>query len=88
MKNIDLKLVHWSYFEKWDEDKHLVLAEKYCGLKRGLKNSSGPNSTFSHLDHIMYFLHMYLAYLKFGFGRATADASIDIKMGKLKKIKL
>ena len=26
---------------------------------------------------------MHLAYLKFGFGRATTDASIDIKMGKL-----
>ena len=35
----------------------------------------------------MYLLHMYLAYLKFGFGRATTDASIDIRAGKLTRNK-
>ena len=83
LENINIFPVHWSYFEKWDEDLHLKLAEEKCGLLRSNENTSGPNSSFSHLDHIMYFLHMYMAYLKFGFGRATADASIDVKMGKL-----
>ena len=35
----------------------------------------------------MYLLHMYLAYLKFGFGRATTDASIDIRSGKFTREK-
>tara|TARA_B100000795_G_C22802221_1_gene442559 strand:+ start:1575 stop:2693 length:1119 start_codon:yes stop_codon:yes gene_type:complete len=83
LERINIFPAHWSYFEKWDEDMHLKLAEEKCGLLRSNENTSGPNSSFSHLDHIMYFLHMYLAYLKFGFGRATADASIDIKMGKI-----
>ena len=30
---------------------------------------------------------MYLAYLKFGFGRATTDASIDLRAGKLTRNK-
>ena len=82
-KNVGIFPVHWSYFEKWDEEKHLKLAEEKCGLLRTKENTTGSYNNFSHLDHIMYFLHMHLAYLKFGFGRATTDASIDIKMGKM-----
>ena len=48
-------------------------------MLRTKENTTGSYNNFSHLDHIMY-LHMHLAYLKFGFGRATTDASIDVKM--------
>ena len=76
---------HWSYFEKWDEDHHLRIAQKNCGLISSKKNTSGAYNNFSHLDQRMYLLHMYLAYLKFGFGRATTDASIEIRSGKIKR---
>ena len=78
---------HWSHYEKWDEHLHLKYAKKYCGLKTTFKNTSGAYNNFSHLDQKMYLLHMYLAYLKFGFGRATTDASIDIRAGKLSRSK-
>ena len=78
---------HWSYFEKWDEHLHLKIAKKYCGLQTASNNTSGAYNNFSHLDQKMYLLHMYLAYLKFGFGRATTDASIDIRAGYLTREK-
>ena len=78
---------HWSFYEKWDEHLHLKFAKKYCGLETTKKNTSGAYNNFSHLDQKMYLLHMYLAYLKFGFGRATTDASIDIRAGKLTRNK-
>ena len=76
---------HWSYFELWDEYMHLEIAEKFCGLEKAPENTSGAYNNFSHLDQTVYLLHMYLAYLKFGFGRATTDASIDIRSGKLSR---
>tara|TARA_B100000700_G_C14880032_1_gene777620 strand:- start:42 stop:1136 length:1095 start_codon:yes stop_codon:yes gene_type:complete len=76
---------HWSFFELWDEHMHLEIAEKHCGLSKASENTSGAYNNFSHLDQTVYLLHMYLAYLKFGFGRATTDASIDIRSGKLSR---
>lgn len=83
VEKIGLYPVHWSYYEIWDENKHLELALKKCGLTKAKKFTTGAYNDFSHLDQSMYYLHMYLAYLKFGFGRATTDASIDIRMGNI-----
>ena len=74
---------YWSYFEKWDESKHLKFAKKYCGLKFDKIKQSNAINNHSHTDQKMFALHMYLAYLKFGFGRATTDTSIDIRHKKL-----
>tara|TARA_B100001250_G_scaffold92690_1_gene77151 strand:- start:1176 stop:2276 length:1101 start_codon:yes stop_codon:yes gene_type:complete len=78
---------HWSYFEKWDEPKHLKIAEKFCGLTRSKKNTQSSYNNFSHLDQKMYLLHMYCAYLKFGFNRATTDSSIDVREGLMTRQK-
>ena len=86
-KKYKIYATHWSYYEKWDEHLHLKYAKKYCGLETTQNNTSGAYNNFSHLDQKMYLLHMYLAYLKFGFGRATTDASIDIRSGKLSRSK-
>ena len=76
---------HWSYFEKWDEYKHLQFAKKYVGLKSMKKKQMGSINAHSHTDQKLYALHMYLAYLKYGFGRATTDVSIGIRHGKYTK---
>jgi len=80
-------LTKWSFFEKWDELKHLKLAINKCGLQKEKKNTPGSYNNFSHTDQKIYHLHMYLAYLKFGFGRATTDASIDIRLGRITRDK-
>jgi N-acetyl sugar amidotransferase len=78
---------HWSFFENWDEDKHLKIAKKYMGLKYDKKKQENAINNHSHTDQKMFALHMYLAYLKFGFGRATTDTSIAIRENKLQRKK-
>ncbi len=78
---------HWSFFENWDENKHLKIAKKYMGLKYDKKKQENAINNHSHTDQKMFALHMYLAYLKFGFGRATTDTSIAIRENKLKREK-
>jgi len=78
---------YWSYFEKWDETKHIKVAKKYCGLRFDKKKQGNAINNHSHTDQKMFALHMYLAYLKFGFGRATTDTSIDIRHKKLSRLK-
>ncbi len=83
----DILKCHWSFFEKWDESKHLKIAKKYMGLKYDKKKQENAINKHSHTDQKMFALHMYLAYLKFGFGRATSDTSINIREGKISRSK-
>ena len=77
---------HFSHFEEWDEYKHEALAVEKCGMKSASENAPGTVKNSWHLaEEVLYCLHMHLAFLKFGFGRATSDACIDIRMGKISR---
>ncbi len=78
---------HWSFFEIWDENKHLKIAKKYMGLKYDKLKQENAINNHSHTDQKMFALHMHLAFLKYGFGRATTDTSIAIRDKKLTRKK-
>jgi hypothetical protein len=71
---------HWSKFEHWVPSRHAEFA-----LAKGMRQRSTPScgtyTTQSQLSDWMQDLHMYCIFLKFGFGRATADANINIREG-------
>lgn len=78
-----LLFTHWSYFEAWDSYRNYVVAKEHCGLT---EKEDGNNDTFTNFaqnDQALYALHAYLMYLKFGFGRATQDAGIEIRRGAM-----
>ncbi len=74
---------HWSYFEPWDSYRNYLVAKEHSGLKEYEESNSGTFTNFSQNDSSLYALHTYLMYLKFGFGRATQDANIEIRRGAL-----
>jgi N-acetyl sugar amidotransferase len=78
-----LSVTHWSYFENWDPYKNYIIAKKYCGLEESKKNNLGTFTNFAQNDQALVALHTYLMYLKFGFGRATADACIEVRRGAM-----
>jgi N-acetyl sugar amidotransferase len=79
----NLKITHWSYYENWDPYRNYVIAKDKCGLIETTENNIGTFTNFSQNDQKLYALHCYLMYLKFGFGRATQDAGIEIRRGSL-----
>ena len=79
----DLKFAHWSYFENWDSYRNYVVAKENCGLIEKDESNSGTFTNFSQNDQALYSLHAYLMYLKYGFGRATQDAGIEIRRGSM-----
>ena len=83
LKGKDLKITHWSYFESWDPYRNYLVAKERCGLQEARDNNSGTFTNFSQNDQALYSLHTYLMYLKFGFGRATQDAGIEIRRGAM-----
>jgi N-acetyl sugar amidotransferase len=79
LRGKNIELTHWSYFENWDPYRNYLVAKEHCGLKEAEGSNSGTFTNFSQNDQALYALHTYLMYLKFGFGRANQDASIEIR---------
>lgn len=78
-----LSFAHWSYFEPWDSYRNYVIAKEHCGLIEKDEGNLDTFTNFSQNDQALYALHAYLMYLKFGFGRATQDAGIEIRRGSM-----
>lgn len=81
--DLGLKITHWSYFEQWDSYRNYLIAKEHCGLVEAEFSNSGTFTNFAQNDQALYDLHAYLMYLKFGFGRATQDAGIEIRRGAM-----
>ena len=79
----DMKIAHWSYFEDWNPYYNYLVAKEYCGLVEETETNLGTFTNYAQNDQDLYALHTYLMYLKFGFGRATQDAGIDIRRGAM-----
>lgn len=79
----NLFITHWSYFESWDPYRNYLVAKEHCGLEEATDSNSGTFTNFAQNDQALYALHTYLMYLKFGFGRATQDAGIEIRRGAM-----
>lgn len=78
-----LDITHWSYFENWDPYRNYLIAKEFCGLEEAETANAGTFTNFAQNDQALYALHTYLMYLKFGFGRATQDACIEVRRGAM-----
>ena len=78
-------IAKWSYFENWDSNFNYNYAKKHVGLQERENSPTGTYVKFAQNDSILYPLHVYFMYLKFGFGRCTQDVCIDIRSGKLSR---
>ena len=76
-------LTHYSYYENWDPYKNYLVAKNKYGLQEGEANNPGTFTNFAQNDQLLYTLHSYLMYLKFGFGRANQDACIEVRRGSM-----
>ena len=85
IKTSELSLAHWSYFEPWDSYRNYLSAKNSYTFLENESNSDGTFTNFAQNDQALFMLHTYLMYLKFGFGRATQDAGIEIRRGAMNR---
>jgi N-acetyl sugar amidotransferase len=78
-----LEVTHYSYYTPWDPYRNYLIAKEHCGLKEMNESAVGTFTNFAQNDQALASLHYYLMYLKFGFGRATQDAGIEIRRGAM-----
>jgi N-acetyl sugar amidotransferase len=73
-----------SYFF-WDARKQLEIVRKYGFSVKEDGPVEGTYTNYENLDEKMHGLHDYLKYVKYGFGRTTDHACIDIRNNRLSR---
>ena len=77
--------MHWlSYYHKWIPQENFYYAQKYTGFTANEDGrSEGTYSKYASLDDKTDGFHFYLGYIKFGLGRASRDAMMEIRSGHI-----
>lgn len=77
--------MHWfSYYHNWIPQENYYYAAEHTGFQANPDGrSEGTYSKYASLDDKLDGLHYYMAYIKFGIGRATSDAAHEIRDGHI-----
>ncbi len=71
------------YYHKWHMQDNYYNAVEHGGFKPSPERTSGTYSKYTSIDDKMDDFNFFTAYIKFGFGRASTDASQEIRMGDI-----
>jgi len=76
--------MHWySYYHKWVPQENYYYSVEHTGFSANAERSEGTYSKYASLDDQTDGFHYYMAFIKFGIGRATSDAAHEIRDGHL-----
>jgi len=77
------KIHFFSYYKYWDPQENYYYCQENTGFSANSERSEGTYSKYASLDDEIDGFHYYLSYIKFGIGRATSDASHEVRDGKI-----
>lgn len=84
MKKVGIECHFFGYYKKWVPQENFYYAEKHTGFQANPDGrSEGTYSKYASLDDKIDGLHFYLGFIKFGIGRATADAAHEVRDGHI-----
>jgi N-acetyl sugar amidotransferase len=88
LKKNKILAYYFSYFFKWSMFDNYNYVKKFLpSFKENLQGrTEGTFTNFDSLDDKIDDLYYYMQYIKFGFGRATRDASRFIQNGHMNKL--
>lgn len=82
IREVGVTGIFLGYYMKWDARKQLEVV-KQKGFNVLDEHTEGTFTNYENLDTKYVSFHDYFKFLKFGYGRATDHASIDIRNGRL-----
>jgi len=72
--------VHYlGYYMKWTPQEAYYHAVEHCGFQANPVRTEGTYSKYNSLDDKIDGLHYYTTWIKFGLGRASYDASQEVR---------
>ena len=85
IKKKNVRGIYMSNFFSWNYMENTKKMIKEWGFKTVTYKRDRTFNLFAKIDDHANDVHDYLKYLKFGYGRGTDDASMEIRMGRLKR---
>ena len=82
IRRVGVTGVFLGSYLKWDIFKQLDIVKK-IGFKESADKKEGTYDGWENLDVYFTVFHDYFKFLKYGFGRATDHASIEIRYGRI-----
>ena len=79
IKNNDVQVHYLGYYMKWTPQEAYYYAVENTNFKARPFRTQGTYSKYNSIDDKIDDLHYYTTYIKFGIGRATYDASQEIR---------
>mgnify|MGYP006168028183 CR=1 FL=1 len=83
IKDANVEVYHLSYYLKWDPQEVYYYAAEKAGFSANTERTEGSYSKYTSIDDKLDTLHYYTTLIKFGIGRATYDASQEIRTNKI-----
>jgi len=84
IRKVGVTGIFLGYYLKWDAKKQVEIVKK-LGFNVNDEPNEGTYTNYENLDTKHVALHDYFKFLKFGFGRATDHASIDIRNKRISR---
>jgi len=73
----------FGYYRFWDPQENFYYCQEHNSFTVNPERSEGTYSKYASLDDRLDGFHYYLAFVKFGIGRATSDAAHEIRDAKI-----
>jgi hypothetical protein len=74
-----------GYYLKWDPQEVYYYAVDHTGFEANPERTEGTYSKYASLDDRIDGFHYFTSFIKFGLGRATMDASQEIRNHKISR---
>jgi len=84
IRKVGVTGIFLGHYLKWDAKKQVEIVKK-LGFNVNDEPNEGTYTNYENLDTKYVALHDYFKFLKFGFGRTTDHASIDIRNKRLSR---
>lgn len=83
LDKLGLEIHFFGYYKKWVPQELYYYAVEHTGFKPKSSRNEGTYSKYASFDDQIDGFHYYLAYIKFGLGRATSDTAHEIRDGHI-----
>ncbi len=83
LERSEIEVHYLGYYLKWVPQEAYYYAVEHCGFSANPVRTEGTYSKYNSLDDKIDGLHYYTTFIKFGLGRATYDASQEIRNNHL-----
>lgn len=83
IRRTGIEIHFMGYYRFWDPQENFYYCVENTGFTPNPERSEGTYSKYASLDDRIDGFHYYLAYIKFGIGRATSDTAHEIRDDKI-----